>query len=417
MPQSARRWRTLALIGASSLVLAGCGSARTEQGSGSAGGGSTGGSGGGKTLTIGVIAPLSGDLSEVGNGIKNGVDLAVKQANQKNAVAGYTLKMQAEDDTAKPDIGAQVATKLSSDSTVVGVVGPLNSSVAKTVAPVLSQAGVVQISPSNTGVDLTGREALAAGGQQKRPYKTYFRVVATDDVQGPFGARYAVTDLKKKNVAIVHDKKAYGQGLAGAFAAEARKLGATVLPAQTINPGDKDFSGVLTKIKATNPDFLYYGGEYPEGSLLTKQMKSSGLNIPVMGGDGLYSGKYIQGAGSGANGDFATSLGAPTDTLASAKQFVSDYQAGGYKEDKDPYGAYAYDAANAIIQSVAKAAAAGKSGNDLRTAVVDNVQTIDFQGATGKISFDQFGDTRTKVLTVYEVKDGKFVAVKTDEFK
>lgn len=397
------------LVGA--LALSACGSSKSESGSGGGGGSSA------KTVTIGVIAPLSGDLSEVGNGIKNGVDLAIKQANDKQTVKGYTLKIDAQDDTAKADIGAQVATRFSSDDTVVGVVGPLNSSVAKTVAPVLSQAGIVEISPSNTGVDLTGRQALASGGTQTRPYQTYFRVVATDDVQGPFGARYAVTDLKKKTIAIVHDKKAYGQGLAEAFAGEAKKLGATVLPTQTINPGDKDFSGVVTKIAQSKPDFLYYGGEYPEASLLTKQMKSSGLNIPLMGGDGVFSGTYITNGGKATEGDLATSLGAPTDSLASAKQFVSDYAAAGYKEDKDPYGAYAYDSANAIINSLAKAASSGKTGKDLRDAVTQGVGMSDFDGVTGKISFDQFGDTNSKVLTVYVVKGGKFVPSKTDTFK
>ncbi|MDP9436675.1 MAG: branched-chain amino acid ABC transporter substrate-binding protein [Actinomycetota bacterium] len=407
-----RRLLRLAVpVALGALTLTACGSEREETTGGGEGGGA------GQTVTIGVIAPLSGDLSEVGNGIKNGVDLAVKQANEKKTVEGYTFRMQAEDDTAKPDVGAQVATKLTSDQSVVGVVGPLNSSVGLTVAPVMSQAGVVVISPSNTGVDLTGRQALVKGGQQQRPYKTYFRVVATDDVQGPFGARYAVNDLKKKSIAVVHDKKAYGQGLAEAFAGEAKKLGATVLPTQTVNPGDKDFSGTVTKLRALKPDFLYYGGEYPEASLLTKQMKAAGLNIPVMGGDGLYSSAYLEGAGAAANGDLATSLGAPTDTLESAKQFVADYQAAGYKEDKDPYGGYAYDAANAIINAVKQGVEDGKSGADLRTAVVEGVQNADFEGVTGQISFDEFGDTKSKVLTVYRVEGGKFVAATTDKFE
>ena len=392
------------------LALSACGSSKSESGSG---GGSASSN---KTITIGVIAPLSGDLAEVGNGIKNGVDLAINQANKAGTVKGYTIKLDANDDTAKPDVGAQAASKLVSDSSVVGVVGPLNSSVAKSVAPVLSQAGLVEISPSNTGVELTGREALLSGGTQTRPNKTYFRVVATDDIQGPFGGRYLVKDAGKKKIAIVHDKKAYGQGLAEAAAAEMKKDGAEVLPTQTINPGDKDFNAVITSLKAQNPDALYYGGEYPEGGLLSKQMKAAGLNIPVMGGDGLYSSKYIETGGDAVNGDFATSLGAPTDSLDSAKQFVADYKAAGYKQDKDPYGAYAYDAANAIIKAVAKAVADGKTGDALRAAVVDGVQNISFDGATGQIAFDQFGDTKSKVLTVYQVKDGKFVAVKTDTF-
>jgi branched-chain amino acid transport system substrate-binding protein len=199
---------------------------------------SEGSGGGNKTLTIGVVAPLSGDLSAVGNGIKNGVDLAIKQANAAKTVKGVTLVLDAQDDTAKADVGATVAAKLVAESSVVGVVGPLNSSVAKSVAPVMASANLAIISPSNSGVDLTGRGALATGTTQTRPYKSYFRVCATDDIQGPFAADYAVKDLKVKKVAIVHDKKAYGQGLAEAFAKQAKADGATVLKTETINPGD-----------------------------------------------------------------------------------------------------------------------------------------------------------------------------------
>ena len=392
------------IIGA--LALAACGSE------------STSGTGGGtKTLTLGVIAPLSGDLSAVGLGIKNGVDLAIKQANANKTIKGVTLKLGAEDDTAKAEVGAQAATKLVADSSVIGIVGPLNSSVAKSTAPILSKANIASISPSNSNVDLTGRGALATGGTQVRPYASYFRVCATDDIQGPFAADYAVKDLGKKTIAIVHDKKAYGQGLAEAFAKQAKADGATVLATETINPGAKDFSAVVTKLKAQKPDLLFYGGEYPEASLLTKQMKAGGLNIPLMGGDGIQADDYLKIGGASATGDFATALGAPTDSLASAKQFLVDYKAAGYTEPADPYGAAAYDAANAIIKALAKASADSKSGQALRDEVTKEVQDSDFDGVTGKISFDQFGDTNSKVLTVYTVKDGKFSAAKTGAFE
>ena len=392
------------IIGA--LALSACGSKKEN-----------GGSGGNKTLTIGVVAPLSGDLSAVGNGIKNGVDLAIKQANANKTVKGVTLVMDAQDDTAKADVGAQVAAKLVAESSVFGVVGPLNSSVAKSVAPVMAQANLAIISPSNSGVDLTGRDALAAGKTQTRPYKSYFRVCATDDIQGPFGADYAVKDLGKKKIAIVHDKKAYGQGLATAFAAQAKKDGATVLPTETINPGDKDFSALITKLKSESPDYLFYGGEYPEASLITKQMKAAGLNIPLAGGDGVDAADYIKIAGAAANGDYATALGAPTDKLDSAKQFLADYKAAGYKDPADPYGAAAFDAANALIKALAKANGENKSGQALRDEITKEVQDTDFAGVTGQISFDQFGDTNNKVLTVYKVENGAFVPAKTDSFK
>jgi len=388
---------------ASSLALSACGSGEDSNPTNAS-----------KTYTIGVIAPLTGDLSAIGQGIKNGVDLAIRQANAKKTIAGVTLRLNAQDDTAKADVGATVAAKLVSDQSVIGVVGPLNSSVGKSVAPVLSQANLAEISPANSAIDLTGREALASGGTQTRPYKSYFRVVASDDIQGPFAAQYAVS-LGVKKIAIVHDKKAYGQGLAEAFVKEAKAKGATVLPTETVNPGDKDFSATITKLQSQGPDFLFYGGEYPEASLLTKQMKAAGLKIPLMGGDGIQAADYLKIGGAATEGDFATALGAPTDALDSAKTFVTDYAAAGFKDPIGPYGTYAFDAANAIIKALATSL--DKSGQALRDAVTTAVGDSDFDGVTGKISFDDFGDTNSKVLTVYKVASGKFVAEKTDTFK
>ena len=392
------------IVGA--LALTACGSSKEE-----------GDGGSNKTLTIGVVAPLTGDLAAIGNGIKNGVDLAVKQANANKTIKGVTLKMDAEDDTAKADVGATVAAKLVADNSVVGVVGPLNSSVARSVAPVMATANLAILSPANSATDLTGRDKLP--GTQTRPNKSYFRLAATDDIQGPFAADFAVKTLGKKVVAVVHDKKAYGQGLAEAFAAQAKKDGATVLKTETVNPGDKDFSATIDKIKPSKPDFLFYGGEYPEASLLTKQMKAKGLNIPVMGGDGVQSAEYIKIAGAAANGDYATGFGAPTASLDSAKQFLADYKAAGYTQEADPYGASAFDAANAIIKALKKAVEedSKKSGQELRDEVTKEVADTDFDGVTGHISFDQFGDTNNKVLTAYEIKDGKYEAANTSSFK
>ena len=391
------------LIGA--LVLSACGSKKEDTGSAA------------KTLTIGVVAPLTGDLSAIGQGIKNGADLAIKQANSKKTVKGVTLKLDAQDDTGKANIGATVAAKLVADATVIGVVGPLNSSVARSVAPVMATANLAIISPANSATDLTGRDLLEKGKTQVRPYKSYFRLAATDDFQGPFDANYAVTDLKKKKIAIVHDKKAYGQGLAQAFAAEAAKLGATVLKTETVTVGDKDFSAVIDKIKAQGPDLLFYGGEYPEAAPLSKQMKAKGLNIPLMGGDGVQASKYIQLAGAAANGDYASGFGAPTSSLDSAKQFLADYKAAGYTQEADPYGAAAFDATNAIIKALAKANEENKSGQELRDEVTKELSEVSFDGVTGPVSFDAFGDTNNKVLTAYVIKDGKYDDLKTESVK
>jgi branched-chain amino acid transport system substrate-binding protein len=367
-----------------------------------------------QVVKIGVVAPLSGDLAEIGGGLRNGVKLAVQQANARNAIPGWEIELAVEDDEAKPDTGARAASKLASDSRMIGIVGPLNSSVALTVAPVLSRQGIAEISPANTGVSLTGRDATP----QVRPYRTYFRVVATDDYQGPFAARYLVQDRDIRRIAIVHDKKAYGQGLADSFRVAARDLGATVLPTQTVTPGDKDFSAVVSRIQAQHPQAVYYGGEYPEAALLTRQLKAMGVDVPVIGGDGMFSAKFIKTGGSATEGDLVTNLGAPTGSSPAARQFLVGYAAAHFKEDHDPYAGYAYDATNVLIQAARKALT-GRTDIDPATqaAEVAAVQATRYSGVTGRIAFDRFGDTTTKVLTMWTVRNGAFHALSTENFR
>jgi branched-chain amino acid transport system substrate-binding protein len=386
---------------AASLAMSACGS-RAQQAPG-------GEAGAAKVAKIGVIAPLSGDLSALGTGIKNSVDLAIKQANEKKTIPGWTLELDAQDDQAAPDVGKNAATKLAGDDEVVAVVGTLNSSVSQSVQPVLSGAQITQVSPANTNPTLTKGADLA---NPKRPYPGYFRTCTTDDVQGPFAAKYLLEEGKKK-VATIHDKKAYGQGLVTAFTTAFKNGGGEIVDAETINPDDKDFSAVISKVKGANPEAVYYGGEFPQAGPLSQQAKSAGLNVPVMGGDGIFDPAYIELAGKTSNGDLATTVGAPTESLDTAKQFVSDYQAGGYKEPYAAYGAYSYDAANAIINALKTSLASASDAKSARQATIDAMGKVSFDGSTGKVAFDQYGDSTNKVLTVYKVDGGKWVAEKT----
>ncbi|GIL34552.1 branched chain amino acid ABC transporter substrate-binding protein [Phycicoccus sp. DTK01] len=410
MPQ-----RSVVAVGASllvaSLALSGCGTRGGDDGGSDTGSGS----GSTKTAKIGVIAPLSGDLAALGKGIEHSVDLAIKQANESNAIPGWKLELAAEDDQATPDVGKNAATKLASDKDVVGVVGTLNSSVAQSVQPVLSTANITMVSPANTNPSLTQGADFATA--PKRTYQNYFRTCTTDSIQGPFAARYLFEKAGIKEVATVHDKKTYGQGLVDAFSKEFTKLGGTIVAAETINPDDDKYDAVVSKIKPSNPKAVYYGGEFPQAGPFSQQMKAAGLNVPLMGGDGIYSGEFIKLAGSTATGDLATSVGAPTDQLESAKAFVEAYNAGGYAEPYEAYGAYAYDAANAIINALKTSLKDADSAEAARQATVQAMSSVSFDGVTGKVAFDEYGDTTSKVLTVYAVKDGAWAPVNTEEFK
>lgn len=394
-----------ALLGAS-LLFAGCGT-RTEPGTGSTAGET-------KVAKIGVIAPLSGSLSALGLGIRNSVDLAIRQANESNAIPGWKLELAAEDDEAKADVGKNAATKLASDNDVVGVVGALNSSVSQTTIPVLDSANIVQVSPANTGPSLTKGADFATN--PKRPNANFFRTCTTDTVQGAVAAQYLI-DSGVKELGTIHDKKIYGQGLVQSVTENFEKLGGKVVAAETINPDDSDFSAVITKVKAANPQAVYYGGEYPQAGPLSKQMKAAGLKVALMGGDGIFDPTYIELAGDASNGDLATSVGEPVDTAKSAQDFIAAYKAAGFKEPYAAYGAQSYDAAKAIIEALKTSLASAADAKSAREGTITAMASVDITGATGRVSFDEFGDTKSKVITIYKVDSGKWGTVKTVDRK
>ncbi|MFI9775040.1 branched-chain amino acid ABC transporter substrate-binding protein [Streptomyces sp. NPDC051956] len=366
------------------------------------------------TVVIGVDAPLTGANSATGLGIQYGVQIAVDDANKKNTVPGVTFKVKALDDKAVPATGQQNATALVGTKEVLGVVGPLNSGVATSMQQVFATANLVEISPSNTAPELTqGKDWQTS---KKRPYKSYFRTATTDALQGGFAADYAYNTLKKKKVYVVDDKQTYGAGLAKLFTAGFKKTGGKVVGTDHVNTGDKDFSTLVTKIKNSGADLLYYGGQYDESQILTKQLKDAGAKIPLFGGDGMFSDTYIKTAGKSAEGDLSTSVGVPVTTLPAAKEFIATYKAKKYPGDYGTYGGYSYDAATAIIKAVANVVKDGKVPSDARAKIVAEVQKGKFDGIAGPVAFDEYGDTTNKQLTVYQVTKGEWKAVKSGTY-
>jgi branched-chain amino acid transport system substrate-binding protein len=365
-------------------------------------------------IIIGVDAPLTGQNSATGLGIQGGVQIAVDDANKNNTVPGVTFKVQALDDKAIPASGQQNATALVNNDKVLGVVGPLNSGVATQMQQVFATANLVEISPSNTAPELTQGKNWQTS--KSRPFKTYFRTATTDALQGGFAAEYASSTLKKKNVFVVDDKQTYGAGLAKLFKAGFTKNGGKVAGEDHVNTGDTDFSALVTKIKNSKADLVYYGGQYDESEKLTKQLKDGGVKVPLFGGDGMFSDTYIQTAGKTSEGDLATSVGQPVDSLPSAADFIKKYKASGLKGDYGTYGGYSYDAATAIIKAIANVVKDGKVPDGARAKIVDEVQKTKFEGIAGPVSFDEYGDTTNKQLTVYQVVNGKWKAVKSGTF-
>ncbi|MFB7309153.1 branched-chain amino acid ABC transporter substrate-binding protein [Streptomyces sp. NPDC056192] len=390
------------------LTLTACGS--RDDSKNSSGGGDT------QTVVIGLDAPLTGDLSALGLGIKNSADLAVQTANKDKTVPGVKFELQPLDDQAQPSVGQQNATKFIDNKAVLGIVGPLNSGVAQSMQKPLNDASLTQVSPANTGTELTQGNNWKTGDKQ-RPFKTYFRTATTDQIQGAFAAKYLYNDAKVKNVYLIDDQKPYGAGLAASFKATFTELGGKIVGADHVNPDDRDFNAVVTKVKKSGAKAVYYGGEYPAGAPLSQQLKDS-VKIPLMGGDGMYSADFIK-LNKKAQGDIATSVGKPVEELDSAKKFIADYKTAGYKDAYEAYGGSTYDATWAIIEAV-KAVVAdnkGKLPDDARAKVLAAMSKVQFDGVTGPVSFDEYGDTTNTMMTAYQVDGGKWVSKLSEAYK
>ncbi|MEW2486275.1 branched-chain amino acid ABC transporter substrate-binding protein [Streptomyces sp. NPDC048411] len=369
-----------------------------------------------QTVVIGVDAPITGDLSALGLGIKNSAELAVKTANKEKTVPGIKFEVKPLDDQAQPSVGQQNAQKFIDDDTVLGVVGPLNSGVSQSMQKPLNDASLTQVSPANTGTELTQGENWKTG-DKKRPYKTYFRTATTDQVQGAFAAKYLFNNAKIKQVYLIDDQKPYGAGLAASFKATFTTLGGKIVGTDHVNPDDRDFNAVVTKVKKSGAKAVYYGGEYPAGAPLSQQLKDS-VQIPLMGGDGMYSADFIK-LNKKAQGDIATSVGKPVEELDSAKKFIADYKTAGYKDAYEAYGGGTYDATWAIIEAVKLAVSEnnGKLPDNARAKVLDAMSKVKFDGVTGPVSFDEFGDTTNTMMTAYQVDGGKWASKLSEVYK
>lgn len=373
-------------------------------------------SSGTQTVVIGVDAPITGDLSALGLGIKNSADLAAKTANKDKTVPGITFEVKALDDQAQPSVGQQNATKFIDDKKVLGVVGPLNSGVSQSMQKPLNDAGLTQVSPANTGTELTQGNNWKTG-DRKRPFKTYFRTATTDQIQGAFAAKYLYNNAKIKQVYLIDDQKPYGAGLAASFKTTFTGLGGKIAGSDHVNPDDRDFNAVVTKVKKSGAKAVYYGGEYPAGAPLSQQLKDS-VQIPLMGGDGMYSADFIK-LNKKAQGDIATSVGKPVEELDSAKTFIANYKTAGYKDAYEAYGGGTYDATWSIIEAVKAVVAAndGKLPDDARAKVLEAMSKVSFEGVTGPVSFDEYGDTTNTMMTAYQVDGGKWVSKISEAYK
>ena len=360
-----------------------------------------------KVIKIGINLSFTGADAENAARIGNGAVIAFEEANAAHAVPGYTFQLVKLDDataTAGQYDPAQAATNartMVSDKAYVAALGPQMSGAGKAMAPILSQGDLAIITPSSTNPDLTDPKFA----QQYRPAgkAIYFRTVATDAFQGPNMANYMADTLKVKTIFILDDSGAYGVGLADAFQAQAEKRGIKVLGRDRLDPKAADYAPILTKIKSLNPQALYYGGVAQAGVKLAKQAYEIIPDVIKAGGDGMQTVDLLNGAGFPAVEGWYATVAAPHVIEDPKTAKFSERYFARFKQHPDDYSICCYVGAEVIIAAVKKVAATGKPVT--RDAVRDAIQQVKLPNSLlGSIEFDQYGDLRNKIISVFQIR-------------
>lgn len=352
-----------------------------------------------KLIKIASVSPLSGSQSAIGEDIKLGAQMAFDEKKAELEKLGFTVEFAPQDDQADPKMGVTVAQKLIADKSFLAVVGHFNSGVAIPSSEIYNKGSLCMVSPGTTNPDVTDR---------KLP--TVNRVCARDDVQGPMGADFVLNDIGAKSVFIIHDKTTYGQGIAQEFQKRAEKIGLKVLGFEGITAGESDFSGVLNKISSLNPDAVYFGGIYPEGSLLIRQMNEKGIKAKFMGPDGMDNAEVVKIAGNASIGTYYSSPAADIARTPAGKEWVDRFKA---KYNKEPgnWSAYGYDSMTVIIAGIKDAIEKNNGKLPDRTQVSETIRaTKDLQGITSVVTFDDKGDNIGAKLYISEFKAAQYPA-------
>ena len=345
----------------------------------------------GVEVKIGHVAPLTGPIAHLGKDNENGARLAIEEINKSGLIIDgkkVVLTLVPEDDAEDPKTATQVAQKLV-DAKVVGVVGHLNSGTSIPASKIYSDAGITQVSPSATNPDYT-----------KQGFKTTYRLVATDAQQGPALANYVVNTLKAKTVAIIDDSTQYGKGLADEFEKTIKAAGVKVVTREASNNKATDFKAILTKIKGTKPDVIMYGGMDATGGPLTKQAAELGIKAKVVGGDGMCTEKLAELAGEAVINVTCSEAGMALSKMAQGADFQKRYKER-FNSDVQIYAPFTYDAVYVIVDSMKRA-----NSTDPAKILVAMPDTK-MNGLVGNIAFDNKGDMKEGVITLYDFKDKK----------
>ena len=339
-----------------------------------------------QTIKIGFIGPLSGGNAQQGLGARNGFLLAIQQANE----SGYPHALEGEvlDDASDPQTGVAAALKLVNDPALVAAIGHWNSPVALATTPVFNRAGVPFIIWGAISPKVT---------EQNFPVVT--RVTPTLTQENEPLATWVVKQHGKKNIAIVSDTSDYGTQNTAAFTEYLEAAGGSVIASEAAPVGTTDFRAILTKLKAMEPEGVYFGGVITEAGLVRKQMVDLGMDIPMYGISGIYDPKFLEIAGEAAEGTIvAVPLVKDNEKLDA---MMAAYEAANFPEPAGPYAKYAYDATNILLAVIAE------HGTEDKQRLAKAIREISHDGVLGMTKFDANGQTQIDVIVdIYVAKGG-----------
>ncbi|MGB7940093.1 MAG: branched-chain amino acid ABC transporter substrate-binding protein [Pseudolabrys sp.] len=323
-------------------------------------------------VKFGVGGPITGPSAATGAQMKNGVDQAAADINAAGGILGQKISVSYGDDVSDPKQGVSVANKFAADG-VKFVIGHYNSGVTIPSSEVYQENGILQITPASTNPTVTERKMW-----------NIFRVCGRDDQQGQVAGEYIVKHFKGKKIAIVHDKTTYGKGLADETKKTISKAGMKEVLYEGVNTGEKDYSALVSKIKQSGADLIYWGGLYTEGGLIVRQMRDQGVKAPLMGGDGITSDEFASIGGPGVVGSLMT-YGPDPRNKPDAKKVVEEFRA--KKFEPEAYTLYSY----AGVQIIKQAAEAAKSLDPKKIAEKMH-SGMQFKTVLGDVSYDKKGD-------------------------
>ena len=338
-------------------------------------------------ITIGMAGPITGSEAAIGEQFRRGAVKAVEDINAKGGVLGQKLVVAIGDDACDPKQAVAVANEMASKN-VPFVAGHYCSGSSIPASDVYAETGILQISPASTNPKYT-----------ERGLPNVFRVCGRDDQQGKAAADYIAAHFRGRNVAIIHDKSQYGKGLADQTRDDLHALGITEVLYEAFTAGEKDYSALVTKLKAAKVDLVFLGGYKTEGGLIVRQMRDQGMATTLMGGDALMTEEYWSITGPAGQGTLMTFSPDPRKIPANV-ELVKYFRAQNY--EPEAYTLYTY----ATVQIWAQAVEKAKSTDWKKVAAVLKSQSFDT--ALGKMAFDAKGDAAAPGYVVYVWKDGTY---------